>query len=229
MIRLLLPLLLIAGALHASDGDYRTFTDDQGRQIQAALIRASDSEAWIRREDGQTFRVALTKFSEEDQKYVAEWRRTEAITAPTAIEFAARRFNDGRRTTSSESTITSIEVYGYEITLTNRSPYQLSDLEIEYRYFIWEGDVGATGQNRRIRHQDGRTRIDSLPPRAQAEFKTDTTTLRSTRLKPNWSYSNSNQRRTKDDLRGVWVRVRDKGNLIAEFSNPAGLMETESW
>jgi hypothetical protein len=232
MTRLLIPLLLAACTLtlHADrNTEYRTFTDGDGRKISAVLIRATDAEVWIRRNDGQTFQVSLDRFSDADRKFVAEWRRMEALTAPMALEFSARRFPDGRQTTSTESTVTITERYGYVVTITNRSPYDLKDLQVEYRYFIREGNVGATGQNRRIRHEDGRTRIDNLPSRGNTEFKTNTVTLRSSRLKPDWSYRDTNQRRTQDDLRGICVRVRENGKIIAEFSNPGNLMESEKW
>jgi hypothetical protein len=232
MKRLLMPLLLIAGSLPAETADpYRTFADIEGRQIRAALVRASDSEVWIRRDDGQTFQIALVRFSEPDQKHIQEWRLLEAIRAPRAIEFSSRRFTDQRNTRSSTGVVSTTERCGYTVTLSNRTQHDIEDLEIEYRYFIWQGNFGAVGQNRRLRHEEGRARIARLAARGEAHFQTDTAVLQSTRIRADWTCSDSTsaQRRSQDDLRGIWVRVYRKGALISEFASPAKLMETETW
>lgn len=230
--RMLLPLLLLAAAAVQAQptDDLRTFTDTESRQVRAAVVRATDSEVWIRRDDGRTFRISLTRFSEKDQKFVLDWRRSQALMAPNAVEIAARRFPDGpRRTQHSESHTVIEERFGYVVTITNRSPYELADLTVEYRFFIREGELGATGQNRSVRHHDGNGKIESIPSRGTAEIKTTAATLTASRLKPGWAYRNTNQRNTKDDLRGICVRVREKGKVIAEFSQPGNLMETEKW
>ena len=229
---LLLPLLLSVAAPFASiavSEEFRTFTDIEGRRIQAVVIRANDSDVWIRREDGKDFRVPLDKFSLADRKYVEEWRQTDALKAPNALEFTAGRFTDGAEMSTSSSRKTTSEKYGYSVTLTNRSPIDLEDLMVEYRYFIRRGSAGVSGQDREVDYQDGIAHIDILPSRGKREFKTSTIDLQDVRLRPGWRFTNTNKRRFNDDLRGIRIRILQRGKLIAEFADPPKLLETERW
>jgi len=229
--RLLLPLLFFAAHLATAQSapTDRTFTSHDGRSIQATVIRATEHEVWIRRNDGATFQVPLTNFSQQDQEYVSRWRRMEVLRAPNALEFAARRFPDGR-TTSDDGPVRIVrERFGYEVTFTNRTQMDLSDLTIEYRYFIRQGRPGVTGQNRPLRTQDGKERIAKIPPRGNGTFRTNTVTLESSNLRPGWYYTDGSKPRANDDLRGICVRIIQDGEVIAQFSSPPNLMDSESW
>lgn len=231
MKRLLLPLLLLVTHFASAQTSlqFREFTDQQGRTIKATVIRATENEVWIRREDGPSFQVALTTLSKADQEYVARWRKIDAIRVPNALEFSARRFPEGRETFDDGSIRTTRESYGYEITLTNRSPVDLSDLQIDYRFFVREGSPGVTGQKRPVRTQDGKDGIAFIPSRGTGSFRTKTVTLISTKLRPGWVYADGSKTATTDDLRGICVRIMQDGEVIAEFSTPAKLMERETW
>lgn len=235
---LMLPLLFLVTAIAVAADEtkdpYHTFRDDQGRTIRATVVRTGVDEVWIRRDDGRTFRVALSTFSEEDQTFIAEWKRKNALKAPKAIDFAARRFSDGRETGKTSSRKTRVENYGYIVTVTNRTAIDLEGLEIEYRTFALRGDVGETGQNRKLETHFGTARIEKLSAQKKEEFKTETIPLSFVALRPGWVFGNrngstSNQRRITDDLGGIWVRVKQNGELIAEYCTPSKLKETQSW
>ncbi len=59
----------------AQAADYRTFTDTQGRAIQARLLDANTSkgEICLEREDGKKVWVSPAAFSEGDQTYIRSW------------------------------------------------------------------------------------------------------------------------------------------------------------
>ncbi len=234
---LILPLLFLLAALTGfanNQESYHTFRDDQGRTMRAVVVRTGPGEVWIRRDDGQTFRVQLTTFSETDQTFISQWERRTALQAPNALEIAAKRFSDGRQTEATESRRTTVERYGYIVTLTNRTPFDLQNLTIEYRTFARRGGVGETGQNRELERHTGTARISKLAARGEEEFKTGTISLTSIVLRPGWVFGsrdrpNSNQRRINDDLGGVWIRIKEGSEIIAEFSTPSKLKETEPW
>lgn len=229
---LVLPLMLqlIAGAAFANaDDPYRTFTDDQGRTVEAVIVRTSPDKVWIRRDDGRTFQVATSTFSEADRKYISEWRQMNALEDPDAIEFSSKRYTDERRTESRNYATFKIDRFGYIIAITNTTVIDLENLDVEYRYYAKRGTFGETGQDRQLEGYGGRATIASLPSRETTEIKTDSVTLKSTKLKRGFSYTNTNQRRTNDSLGGVWVRIKQDGELIAEFSSPSRLKTKEDW
>jgi hypothetical protein len=57
-----------------SDEPSRTWTNLKGVKMEASLVRFKKDKIEIKRDDGRTFILAPTMFSEEDQKYLAEVR-----------------------------------------------------------------------------------------------------------------------------------------------------------
>ena len=53
-----------------AQGKFRQFHDRQGRTVQAQVLKVSGDRVTIKREDGRTFTVPLSVFSETDQKYI---------------------------------------------------------------------------------------------------------------------------------------------------------------
>lgn len=51
-------------------GEYRVFKDQQGRQIQARVLRVNGDQVTIQRQDGREFTVPVSIFSQADQDYV---------------------------------------------------------------------------------------------------------------------------------------------------------------
>jgi len=216
---------LVAGSAQ-QNAPYRTFRDTEGRAIQAVLVSATAEEAWIRREDGQTFRVRIANFGKADQDFIAAWRVAEALKAPTALQFSVRRFSAGREINTTSTRRITTEQSGYAVTLTNATAFDLENLEVEYRYFALRGSATATGQERRRQRFTGLTRIDRLASLAQTEFQTAPIPIASSSLR---SDRTGTQRRTNDDLGGIWLRVRNGPDTVAEFSSPSNLKETEDW
>ncbi|GHB90001.1 C39 family peptidase [Cerasicoccus arenae] len=61
----------------------RTFTDSQGRELEAEIIAYDGGDAvTIRRSDGNEFPLNLDRLSAADQAYVRNWKPKEAPTVP---------------------------------------------------------------------------------------------------------------------------------------------------
>ena len=56
--------------------ELRTFTSVKGDKIQAAIVSATDTQVEFRKDDTKRYKVNLATLSEEDRKYIAEWRKT---------------------------------------------------------------------------------------------------------------------------------------------------------
>lgn len=230
---ILLPLVfLLAATVTAFAKEkvdpYRTFTDDQGRTVRAALIRAAADDVWIRRDDGRIFRLPIATFISADQNFIARWRILEALKAPQAFEFSARRYSDGREVITTRTQRTTTKNYGYIVTLTNRTPFDLENLEIEYRYYALRGSTSASGQNRPRDRFSGWTQIPRLPSRGAEEFQTPAIPIRSSVLRGD-RVSSNRRPSSDDDLGGIWVRITYEGELVGEFSSPVRLMDNEIW
>ncbi|MEC5127785.1 hypothetical protein VSU19_13550 [Verrucomicrobiales bacterium BCK34] len=75
--KLCLPLLFLCLALspdsRAESAASRTWTSTTGQSFEGSLTSASEDSATVRRSDGKTFDVPLTKLSEADQTFVRQY------------------------------------------------------------------------------------------------------------------------------------------------------------
>ncbi|WP_269542963.1 hypothetical protein [Cerasicoccus fimbriatus] len=69
---LLVIMCLVAGAVAWAE-DYRTFTDTQGRTMEAKVLSVNGDTVTIERSDGLRFQLGLDKLSEGDNEYIAAW------------------------------------------------------------------------------------------------------------------------------------------------------------
>ena len=67
-----LPWLLGCLALIGAPLAARTWTDTQGRTVEAEFLRAADGNVTIRREDGMVFTLSLEQLSPADREFVAQ-------------------------------------------------------------------------------------------------------------------------------------------------------------
>ena len=64
----------------------RTWTDTQGRTIEAELINATADEVTVRRTDGRTFTLPISLLSEADREFVAK-QKAPAKPSAAAVDF----------------------------------------------------------------------------------------------------------------------------------------------
>lgn len=57
----------------------RTWTDNKGQKIQAGLESADDTSVTLRLPNGKTTKIAVAQLSADDQKYVANWLKNNAV------------------------------------------------------------------------------------------------------------------------------------------------------
>jgi hypothetical protein len=69
--KLLLISLIFLASLQA---DARTFTDAQGRKLEAEVVAVQQGQVRIRRADGQEFTLPVTTFSAADQAFLQQWK-----------------------------------------------------------------------------------------------------------------------------------------------------------
>ena len=115
----------------ADCSDFRTFTDKQGRQMQAKINQVSGNDVFIERRDGLVTKVSAAIFSEDDQVFVRQWARQQNLK-DGAIE---ARFSDkeSEKTTISSGGIktTKYDAY-YEVVLKNTTDQEIQDIRLEY-------------------------------------------------------------------------------------------------
>lgn len=135
---------------------------------------------------------------------------------------------DVKRSTS-ESTETAEEQWGYVVTITNHSFKDIPDLRVEYLEFSKHERFGSKSGAAKDERTSGSKSLGSLQNNGKTSFETDPVTLKKARLKADWYYANGAKGKAKDEMSGIWVRVFSGSEMIDEYAQPSALKSQEKW
>lgn len=241
---LLAALALAAAACLAFTGAHAeslTLTDKQGRSIKADVISVTAGQVKIRRDDGQTFDLPLSSLADADQKKLKAWAAKEAAKPlpPGALQVELNRgiFKTEKRDTDIKlvsgdvvkdgMTITE-EKWGYNVTLTNKSPRPLEKLRAEYRLFATLDNIHV-GEKQGLKKQAFRGEIETIPALGRVVFKTETISAIKTKYNGNIYSVKTGDNKSRETLSGIWIRIYSGTDLVYESATPEKLTTTEKW
>ncbi|EIQ01772.1 hypothetical protein OpiT1DRAFT_00347 [Opitutaceae bacterium TAV1] len=231
LLRTLTP-FIAALAAFTVQADPRTFTDTQGRSMEAELLDADDKEAKVRRTDGRTFTLPLNTLSKTDRDYIADWLDAQIMAAAGRLRINVSKFKDTTEKTKGTAINYKEEEAGYVISLFNESMVNLTGLEIEYRIYKEDNYRYAVGSkvtgNRRKKERSGNLTADYIQRKSKIDLKTETITLLSRKLRADWYYADTSKRGTADELDGIWLRIYRGKIMVAEYATSEELKK-DGW
>ena len=133
----------------------------------------------------------------------------------------------GNQNSPSGSIMREKERWSYDVTIENKTFKDLSGLEMKYVIFFKQEKLGARDAAT-SRRQSGSLTIGSLKPHEKKSVTTNSVELDNAHLAPNYYYSDGGRQKAQDTLGGLWVRVYQNGQQLAEYANPSTLTR-ESW
>ena len=221
-------LLVASFYVGIGSADARTFTDDQGRTIEADLIAVQDEYAVISK-NGRSARWPIAKFSKKDQAYIELWQKDPASTPKFTINLWER---DG---IGPEGPLNYREVGGEGL------PFVQTEKKARYKHFDVDlrAQTKADGRNLTLAYTlyyysggtavptSGTTSIELVPAGESKRVQTkglavmrvkQTTTLPTINTGPGGGIgTSSSSNTTKDHFGGVWVRVyASDGSVVGE-------------
>ncbi len=229
---LLLSLFLLS-TLQAS-AQMRTFTDKQGRTMEAELINVVGSQVRLKRADGAAFNVAPTVFSEEDQAFIQLWmlrklnERDNLLTTSAKSSKTRPREASPQEVMGRESQGIEFELWEalYKVSLENESDLTLKDFRAEYRIHILRSDLAAQKRNQgKPEIISGKIDLPPIAPHATFEFETVKAKMLNSALKPGWVYSEGGDRESEDQIEGFRIRIYFKDELLVDWANPTSLLK----
>jgi len=229
---LLTAILLIMLGTTAAASEVRTFTDTQGRTMDAKVTRVSGDEVYIERRDGLTTRVQISIFSEDDQKYIREWEEKNFLkSGAVEVRFSEGETDETKRTNGGIES-TRYEAF-YEVILKNTSDRAISDIRVEYLMLKFRDEVAAKKRSAgQIERQKGTIKLANLYGRAEERLATKKFEMLETELEPGWVWAGGEEgkaRKSKDKLEGIWVKVYAGDLLLFEEARPESMMRKEPW
>jgi len=109
----------------------------------------------------------------------------------------------------------------YELKLQNQTLADLTQLTVNYILFVERQKLGARlDQPSPVDRITGTQNIEVLSKSAPQSVTTSEITLNKSNLGGGWTYNNGGRLRAEDSVVGVWVRVLQGGEVIAEYANP---------
>ena len=204
--------------------------DEEGREIQANLISVSGDNVLIQRvEDDREFNVPISTFDSRSENVIRQWMYRD----PDAIEYSLEIKADKDLVESTSFKIAGREFttnkWSYTVSIANHSRNDLSDAEVEYR-IVYDDQVGFSRTSVMPGAGDGQQEGDEvdLPHMAfNDELEFDTPALET----QTYEYVPTKGEREfhKDTVKGIWVRITRRGEVIAEYQSNEAAMGSLSW
>lgn len=126
---LLFVSLFFASAAVAQES-YRTFTDTEGRSIEATPTMMNGNSIVVKLKNGRTYTIPVNKLSPPDQQFIAKWKET----APKPIPRMSLDFTSGRRNEDDEGySDHRIETLSPKVKVVNQdSRYEIEKAKVTY-------------------------------------------------------------------------------------------------
>ena len=114
------------------------------------------------------------------------------------------------------------ETVHYELRMQNQTIGNLEKLNVDYVVFVQRQKLGEPiSTPSRIDRVSGTQAIELLNNREPQSVTTTDFTLHKGALGGGWTYNNGGRLKAEDSVVGVWVKVSQNGQLIAEYANPS--------
>jgi hypothetical protein len=216
----------------ATTSDTYTLRDLEGRELEAYLLSANGDTIKIKRvDDEREFEVPMAMFDAESNEQIQRWMYEVPGAISYAVGISAQRLLVSSNEFTTGGKMIKTAKWSYRVTIANQTRNDLADAQVEYR-IIFDDNVEfvriAVGPGKGENQQDGQA-ID-LPDMVfndEVEFDTPALDLHTYEFVP--TAKGAEREFAKDDIKGIWIRVTRKGELIGEYKSNEASMASLSW
>ncbi len=230
LLRSLSGLAAASIALTSLSAEVQTITDQFGRSVTADVLSVENGKVKIKRDDGQIFELPLSSLTEETQRALTAG----SVKAPSAIPAGTITLDLSRGVFDSSKNeevaiVTTVEKWGYSVTVTNHSNKPVNNLKFRYVLFVKPDlEPGKDRSASTFKRSTGSTTVAELAGGTKTVFRTDSIKISKQKLKPGWSWTKTgNSEMIRDTLYGIWLKAYIGDQLVAEIRNPESLSKTE--
>ena len=228
----------------------RTLTSADGRVIEAEVLGFEGVEKIrIKRDaDARVFTLEIASFAPADRDALLAEAKAEAAKPPpllktSDLQIELSRQNQpakemkwpiestdtyNRTTITGSVNVTNIQT-SYSVTLVNRTNRPVENLRIDYVIYAETEERKNNGLRAIPSQVTGSSTLELLPANGRGSVKTTPILTRKTDLKGTATWSDANGDRQPIDMKGIWVRVYQRGELVFENATPASLSTANEW
>lgn len=202
-------ILAIAGlSILPATASLRTFTNTEGKTLEAELVKADKSTATLRIKGGRLATVKLATLSENDRLFIQKWLSDKVPDLTITPDFDRGNSKD-RVPGSSQPTGTNTQTFGFSLKIKNYSPDKTLE-PTEVVYYI----VGKSLQNDTYKILSRQSQEVTIGPG-------ETKSLRFKTIKNKYSDSPREWNKNKEGYRGLGYvlqvqRLRDMRLIYLE-------------
>ncbi|MEM1221258.1 MAG: hypothetical protein AAGH40_00735 [Verrucomicrobiota bacterium] len=220
---------------------YRELSSPDGKTIMARPVGVYGDQVNIEINDGRKLNVSVDFFTAEDAKFLKDWALEYLNSKNQLLEYDVKRKEDKTQDYKKDVRLTSggvakdaleIEEYDgyYEITLRNRSDFEIDLVRVEYRIFSEQENTAKEDRHDvRYKRKSGILKYANLNPRDSMTNKTGIVKLVETKLGKGIRWSSGGDLQSKAKMIGVWFRVYYGETMIHEYAQPTVLPKREEW
>jgi hypothetical protein len=247
---------LAVGLAEPTPPPFHEFTGPDGQRFKAEIVSVDKGTVTFRSPDGNLTHLPFNSLNAADQSVVREWHavratRIEAVFTKRKVE--SRTTGEAARSTSTSGSRSSgaksiqessqsrsrEESWCYDITLTNRSSFDIGPLTVEFRQFAEQVATtrgsGGKSKNEEVRQTKGELPVGKIPALRSVTVRTEPIALqfgksmdKSTSRETGQSDSTIHEDRGQLD--SVWIRVRNaKGALLFETKSAGNIARRSTW
>lgn len=229
-----------------ADGEYRIFSDGNGRTVEAKIIKYDADKEVVRiesREDRSRYNVQTGYFSDEDQNYIRDWGLIQAFMSESKFKVSAEKKSHDKEKKEGIIAKKSVQPVSYEVKLQNCSGRPLPKMRLEY-CLLWEQeqdikDKSKKGTQSRDKEKvlmSRKGRADIEPFEKETVLKTDVAELKFRRRAGAGElvYSSGGLPKSLSAyMKGILVKIHmttPGGQTVArEYCYPSDLSKKYSW
>lgn len=225
-----LLLLFSVLVLEAGESEFRTFTNPEGIEMEAKLTLVSGDDVYIERRDGLATKVDISIFSKDDQKFIREWAKKDALTSGD-VDAQFKTHVSSRSGWESTGGIRRKRwKEGYEVVVENNSDFDMKDVRIEYLVLKFEDAIAAEKRSEGVeRKLKGSAKIGPIGKRSTGTVETEQFPMLETKLEPGFYWVGGGKKTSEDEMRGIWVKIYAGDLLVAEVCRPENLSRKYTW
>jgi hypothetical protein len=156
-----------------------------------------------------------------------------AITAARAgnsdvdIHILPKQVDQSAHNATGGSSFHSKEHWVYEVTIENRTFKELDGLELKYVIFYKQEKFGSK-EPAAVKRQNGSVSVGALKAHEKKSVTTSSVELNKATLSGDYYFPEGGKAHAQDSLGGLWVRLFQNGQQVAEYANPSTLTK-EAW
>jgi len=212
----------------------RTFTDKQGRTMEAELVGVVGTQVSIKRADGAVFNVDPSIFCEEDEEFIRVWMLRKLSDQDNLLTTSAKYSKTSPREATTEDIkglddqYITFEIWEamYKVKLENESDLTLKGFRAEYRIHILRSDLAAEKRNQgKPQIVSGELDIPPIAPHSDFEFETVKAKMLNSELKKGVVWTGGGDRESEDQIEGFRIRIYYKDTLLIDWANPTSLLK----